>query len=38
MVEPWFHGEYVVTLQDGKELTLSAGYRDRLMALQHRSG
>jgi two-component system LytT family response regulator len=31
-VEPFFHGDYVVTLESGKELTLSASYRDRLLA------
>jgi two-component system, LytTR family, response regulator len=30
-VEPFFHGDYVVKLQNGKELTLSASYRDRLL-------
>jgi two-component system, LytTR family, response regulator len=36
-VEPYFHGDYVVTLQNGKELTLSAGYRDRLLEKPRRS-
>ena len=31
-VEPFFHGDYIVTLQNGKELTLSASFRDRLLA------
>jgi two-component system LytT family response regulator len=31
-VEPWFHGEYVVTLEDGKELMLSPSYRERLLS------
>lgn len=29
-LKPWFRGEYVVRLRDGRELTLSRGYRDRL--------
>jgi two-component system LytT family response regulator len=29
-LKPWFRGEYIVTLRDGRELTLSRGYRDRL--------
>jgi two-component system, LytTR family, response regulator len=29
-LEPWFNGEYRVTLKDGTRLTLSEGYRDRL--------
>lgn len=29
-LEPWFNGEYRVTLKDGTKLTLSEGYRDRL--------
>ena len=27
-LRPWFHGEYVVVLQEGTELTLSRSYRD----------
>ena len=30
-LEPWFHGDYVVRLHDGQKLTLSRGYRSRLM-------
>lgn len=30
-LRPWFHGEYVVVLADGTELTLSRSYRDRLL-------
>jgi two-component system LytT family response regulator len=29
-LQPWFHGEYRVILQDGTQLTLSRNYRDRL--------
>jgi two-component system LytT family response regulator len=29
-LQPWFHGEYHIILQDGTELTLSRNYRDRL--------
>jgi two-component system LytT family response regulator len=29
-LRPLFHGEYLVLLRDGTELTLSRGYRDRL--------
>jgi two-component system LytT family response regulator len=29
-LQPWFHGEYHIVLQDGTELTLSRNYRDRL--------
>jgi two-component system LytT family response regulator len=32
-LKPWFTGEYVVILNNGKELTLSRGYRDRLPLL-----
>ncbi len=32
-LQPYFHGEYVVTLQDGTKLTSSRGYSDRLRAL-----
>ena len=32
-LKPWFTGEYVVILTNGKELTLSRGYRDRLPLL-----
>ena len=32
-LKPWFTGEYVVILVNGKELTLSRGYRDRLPLL-----
>src|SRR6266542_971354 len=29
-LQPWFHGEYRVILQDGTQLTLSRNYRDKL--------
>jgi two-component system LytT family response regulator len=29
-LQPWFHGEYRVILQDGTQLTLSRNHRDRL--------
>ncbi len=29
-LQPWFHGEYRIILQDGTQLTLSRNYRDRL--------
>jgi len=32
-LKPWFHGEYIVILRDGTQLTLSRRYRDRLNGL-----
>jgi two-component system LytT family response regulator len=32
-LQPMFHGEYAVILQDGKRLTLSRGYREKLNQL-----
>jgi len=32
-LQPYFHGEYVITLQDGTTLTSSRTYSDRLRAL-----
>ena len=29
-LQPWFRGDYLVLLHDGKQLTLSRSYRDRL--------
>ncbi len=29
-LQPWFHGEYVVVLQDGTRLKLSRGYKENL--------
>lgn len=31
-VEPWFHGDTVVVLEDGTRLNISRGYRDRVDA------
>lgn len=33
-LEPWFNGDYAVTLRDGTKLTLSASYRSVLKALR----
>lgn len=35
-LQPYFHGEYVITLQDGTTLTSSRTYSDRLRALLER--
>jgi two-component system, LytTR family, response regulator len=32
-LEPWFHGEYIVIMQDGSRLTASRVFADRLTAL-----
>lgn len=32
-LRPWFHGEYVVLLKDGAELTLSRTYREKILSL-----
>jgi two-component system LytT family response regulator len=32
-LRPWFHGEYVVLLKDGTELTLSRTYREKILSL-----
>jgi len=32
-LRPWFHGEYIVVLKDGTELTLSRTYRERILSL-----
>lgn len=32
-LQPWFHGEYRVILQDGTQLTLSRNYRDHLQEI-----
>jgi two-component system LytT family response regulator len=29
-LQPWFHGEYRIILQDGTQLTLSRNQRDKL--------
>ncbi|HKG21098.1 MAG TPA: LytTR family DNA-binding domain-containing protein [Blastocatellia bacterium] len=36
-LQPWFHGEYRVILQDGVQLTLSRSYRDKLNELVGKS-
>ena len=36
-LQPAFHGDYVIILQDGTELTLSRGYRDKLQELLRNS-
>ncbi len=32
-LRPWFHGEYVVVLREGTELTLSRSYRDKVLGV-----
>lgn len=32
-LQPWFHGEYVIVLNDGTSVTLSRGYRDKVLSL-----
>jgi two-component system LytT family response regulator len=32
-LQPWFHGDYIVILQDGTRLNLSRTYRDRVIGL-----
>ncbi len=32
-LQPWFHGEYVVILKEGTQLTMSRGYRNNLTEL-----
>ena len=32
-LRPWFHGEYIVVLKDGTELTLSRTYREKILGL-----
>ena len=32
-LRPWFHGEYIVLLKDGTELTLSRTYREKILTL-----
>ncbi|MCI0485718.1 MAG: LytTR family DNA-binding domain-containing protein [Blastocatellia bacterium] len=36
-LQPWFHGEYKIILQDGMELTLSRTYREKLNEFLGRS-
>jgi two-component system LytT family response regulator len=32
-LQPWFHGEYVVVLNDGTKLKLSRGHREKLAGI-----
>ncbi len=36
-LQPWFHGDYAVTLRDGTRLTLSRGHRDKLQQFLSRT-
>jgi two-component system LytT family response regulator len=36
-LQPWFHGEYVVILRDGTQLTMSRSYRNNLPELLGRA-
>jgi two-component system LytT family response regulator len=36
-LQPWYHGEYVVTLENGKQLTSSRSYRHKLSKLLQNS-
>jgi len=36
-LQPWFHGEYAIILQDGTQLTSSRGYREKLDELLGKS-
>ena len=36
-LQPWYHGEYVVTLENGKQLTSSRSYRHKLSKLLENS-
>jgi len=36
-LQPWFHGDYVVIMQDGKQLTSSRNYREQLRKLLGKS-
>ena len=36
-LQPWYHGEYVVTLENGKQLTSSRSYRHQLSKLLENS-
>jgi len=36
-MQPWFHGDYVVVLQDGTQLTSSRNYREQLRKLLGKS-
>jgi hypothetical protein len=32
-VQPWFHGDFVILLEDGTRVTSGRGYRERLQRL-----
>jgi DNA-binding LytR/AlgR family response regulator len=36
-MQPWFHGDYVVILEDGTQLTSSRNYREQLRKLLGKS-
>jgi len=36
-LQPWFHGEYVVILRDGTQLTMSRSYKNNLPELLGKS-
>ncbi len=36
-LQPWYHGEYFVTLENGKQLTSSRSYRHQLSKLLENS-
>jgi two-component system LytT family response regulator len=35
-LQPWFAGDYVVILRDGRQLKLSRTYREHLQSRMHR--
>jgi two-component system, LytTR family, response regulator len=35
-LQPWFAGDYVVILRDGRQLKLSRTYREQLQSRMHR--
>jgi len=35
-LQPWFAGDYIVILMDGRQLKLSRTYREALQARMHR--
>ena len=37
-MQPWFHGDYVIIMQDGAQLTSSRNYREQLRKLLSKSG
>jgi len=36
-IQPWFHGDYVILMQDGAQLTSSRNYREQLRKLMGKS-